>query len=164
MRPIYAAFSVIMLAFFDFSLSYANPLMYSLVDLGPIVRAYGISDLGVVVGEAPGGGDRIYTWQNGEFSDLGIGRPTGINNSGVISGFYRLESTEPMFHATTWAGTNKVDLGTLGGANSFANSINDQGQVVGLSQTDTTAYHAALWETGNAIDLGSLGGIYGYAS
>jgi probable HAF family extracellular repeat protein len=54
-----------------------------------------------------------------------------------------------------------VDLGTLGGATSFATGINAQGQVVGYAATSSGATHAFLWTpsapgatTGAMVDLG----------
>ena len=56
------------------------------------------------------------------------------------------------------------DLGTLGGEGSWANRINERGQVVGAAYTaaldadgDETS-HAYLWENGKMCDLGTLGG------
>jgi probable HAF family extracellular repeat protein len=53
-----------------------------------------------------------------------------------------------------------VDLGTLGGNESEATSINDAGQIVGFAQTVNQTKHAAVWATGGtqARDLGTLGG------
>jgi probable HAF family extracellular repeat protein len=53
-----------------------------------------------------------------------------------------------------------VDLGTLGGASSGANSINNTDWASGLSSLASSSYiHAALWKNGgSAIDLGTLGG------
>ena len=55
-----------------------------------------------------------------------------------------------------------TDLGTLGGANSFAYSINNSGMVAGGSNTsgqnDFVTQTAFLWYGGKPISLGTLGG------
>jgi PKD repeat protein len=38
-----------------------------------------------------------------------------------------------------------IDLGTLGGSSSCAYGINDKGQIVGSSDTQTGTSHATLW-------------------
>jgi probable HAF family extracellular repeat protein len=57
----------------------------------------------------------------------------------------------------------RVNLGTLGGAESHAYSINERGQVVGDAITATGKTHAFLWEKGVMTDLGTLGGSSSYA-
>lgn len=55
------------------------------------------------------------------------------------------------------------DLGTLGGAYSYANAINDLGQIVGSSTTTANGFggvHAFLWQAGKMRDLGNLGGTF----
>jgi probable HAF family extracellular repeat protein len=54
-----------------------------------------------------------------------------------------------------------IDLGTLGGTNSWASSINDSGQIVGQAYTSSDYRHACLFDPtggGANIDLGTLSG------
>jgi probable HAF family extracellular repeat protein len=52
-----------------------------------------------------------------------------------------------------------IDLGTLGGTNSYASAINSNGQVAGRSQTADGQYHAFIWSaTAGMVDLGTLAG------
>lgn len=53
-----------------------------------------------------------------------------------------------------------VDLGTLGGPESYARAINGSMQVVGTSQLASGVEHAFLWTpAGGMVDLGTLGGL-----
>jgi probable HAF family extracellular repeat protein len=51
-----------------------------------------------------------------------------------------------------------VDLGDLGGAGTFATSINERGQVAGAGTTAGGAQHAFFWERGTITDVGALNG------
>jgi len=47
-----------------------------------------------------------------------------------------------------------VDLGTLGGASSYAVASNDRGAVTGRSQVSDDVWHGFLWQHGTITDLG----------
>jgi probable HAF family extracellular repeat protein len=69
-----------------------------------------------------------------------------INDSGQIAGYYwTLSGDRPYL----WENGIMVDLGILGGNNSYAYAINDDGQVVGSSGGS-----AFLWENGELTNLG----------
>jgi probable HAF family extracellular repeat protein len=84
-----------------------------------------------------------------------------------VTGFSETASGE--IHSFLWQNGQMTDLGTLGGTNSWATGINDQGQVVGYSENagccgilpDFDSYHfdthAFLWEDGEMVDLGAFG-------
>jgi len=57
-----------------------------------------------------------------------------------------------------WLGGKYVDLGTLGGATSTANGINDARQIVGGSDNGAGQFHAYVYAGGGMSDLGTLGG------
>jgi len=66
-------------------------------------------------------------------------------------------------HAVLWRNGNAIDLGNLGGdgrfAGIYATGLNDDGQVVGTSDTTGDAsFHAFLWQQGHITDLGTVTG------
>ena len=61
-------------------------------------------------------------------------------------------------------GITITDLGTLGGPESQAHAINEQGQIVGWSDTAAGELHAFLWQRDTMTDLGTLGGTMAAAS
>ena len=61
-------------------------------------------------------------------------------------------------YATEWRGGNVINLGGLpGSTSSVAESINNDGQVVGYSAVDGINY-AVEWSHGSVINLGGLPG------
>jgi len=107
---------------------------------------------------------------SGEFNYYSVAH--AINNKGEIVGeSYKVNLSAPQHtsRATLFDPTgarNNIDLGTLGGNNSSAYSINDLGQIVGSAQNALGVYRATLFDptgSGNNIDLGRLGGSQSYA-
>jgi probable HAF family extracellular repeat protein len=81
-----------------------------------------------------------------------------LNDSDTVVGGSST-SGETVFHAFVWTqATGMVDLGTLGGSQSFANSVNGASQIVGWADTASGRQHAFLDQSGHMTDLGTLGG------
>jgi probable HAF family extracellular repeat protein len=67
--------------------------------------------------------------------------------------------TNPGGGATRSTGVTRVDLGTLGGASSYAADINGGNTVVGWSETSSGTTHAFRWTAADGmVDLGALPG------
>jgi probable HAF family extracellular repeat protein len=119
-----------------------------------------------------------FQWQKGVLTDLGV-LPGGdaseavwISDNGLIIGSATNGVVDPLVpviqeeRAVLWKDGKAIDLGTLGGYESGATSVNDRGQVVGFA-TNTipeplpfsflgTQIRAFLWQDGMR-DLGTLG-------
>jgi probable HAF family extracellular repeat protein len=105
---------------------------------------------------------RGWVWQDGVFTMLPL--PDGatdsfawdINDRGDIVGVAVGEST----HAVLWpAGGGVIDLGALPGhSGSWAQGIDNRGQVVGWSAGPDGFYRPFLWRAGTMIDLDILPG------
>lgn len=121
---------------------------------------YAINSSGQVTGYSTTngpGGDRLFLTNAAGtvMTDLGEGRGRGINDNAQLTG------TTVNSHAfiTGNNGTNLVDIGTLGGTLSSGEDINNQGIVVGTSQTSGGLFHAFMTDNSqNLIDMGTLGG------
>jgi probable HAF family extracellular repeat protein len=78
-----------------------------------------------------------------------------INNAGHIAGTSPPAGGFP--HAVLWRDDEIVDLGTLGGTDSYAYGINRFDQIVGTSDTlpprFSLFFHAFLWERDRLSDL-----------
>lgn len=84
-----------------------------------------------------------------------------ISDNGQAVGYY--QKPNGRFQAFSWTqdgGT--VSLGTLGGRNSYAQAVNNHGQIVGSSAVRSGYLHAFLYD-GIMQDLGTLGGAFSAA-
>jgi probable HAF family extracellular repeat protein len=126
-------------------------------------------------------------WQKGELVDLGSlpgntsSCPDWISGNGLVVGPSENGTIDPLtgwpaIEAVLWRNGQLINLGTLGGNESFPISVNNRGQVAGaasnaipdplalsfflLSGTQTRAF---LWQNGIMQDLGTLGGPDAFA-
>jgi probable HAF family extracellular repeat protein len=91
---------------------------------------------------------------------------TDVNQAGTISGY----GTRPVSgggeerRPVVWIAEQIADLGTIGGAEGFADAVNEQGDIVGESQTANGVFHATLWLVdGPPVDLDTLGSRFSLA-
>jgi len=79
-----------------------------------------------------------------------------INAHGDVIGnsWNNPSASSSLSRAFLWRSGRLIPLGTLGGASSQANGINDRGQIVGWAETRSGKIHPFLWEDGHMRDLG----------
>ena len=126
-------------------------------------------------------------WKQGQIIDLGTldsgTESLGIyvNDAGQVIGFSTINTNpDPVgffgfpTHTFIWQKGEKLDIGTLGGANAFpgASCSNQPKDLVVGGSTTTTMVNPGtglpdadpfLWHKGKMIDLGTLGGTNGFA-
>jgi probable HAF family extracellular repeat protein len=121
---------------------------------------------------------RAFLWEKGELRDLGTlggsdsaaAGDLALNERGQIAG---LSTTNFDVNPTTgfptvdtflWEKGHMFDLGTLGGTIASPRTINNRGQVVGLSLIEGDEhFHPYISSHGQLRDLGTLGGSFGAA-
>ncbi|MFN0136485.1 MAG: hypothetical protein ACKVS9_10275 [Phycisphaerae bacterium] len=137
---------------------------------GPGAAAYGVNDLGHVVGAADLRGDGFHAciWIDGVAHDLGaladgaVSTAFSVNNSDLVVG--RSEDANGTNRAVRWVpdgsgGWDIEDLGTLRDDDTgfgWATRVNNSGQIVGYATASAGSYHAFVWTNGTMADLGTL--------
>jgi probable HAF family extracellular repeat protein len=139
--------------------------------------AMGINDRGEVVGcfspttesarMTPNERYFGYLWQKGDIVFIESSDPeesifpVSINNDGwVVVNALSGTAAEPQLRSFLWHKPGeRINLGTLGGKNTFAVKANNNRQVVGTSQDSEGVWRAFLWEENKMIDLGDPLGI-----
>jgi probable HAF family extracellular repeat protein len=136
--------------------------------------------------------NKAFEWRNGAVHDLGALYDGGCSNAIEISangqsvGGSELDVIDPLTgvnegRAVIWKNAHIRNLGTLGGNQSVASSINSAGQVTGFAlnavpdpysmqdavifnSSNGTQTRAFIWEDGRMQDIGTLGGpdAYGF--
>jgi len=147
------------------SLVWDNGVLRPIVgfNLARDAEARAINDAGQVVGysyDSTLGYSTGFLWQDGVTSHLGLPiGPEDINNLGQIAGSTGLAPSGTQ--AAVWDGEQIIDLGTLGGLLAWAVSLNDLGQVIGVSERapgGDRVFYAFLWQDGVMTDSSALAG------
>lgn len=114
----------------------------------------GMNNHGLLVGNGASGFAAI--WQDGNWTSLGVhGDANDANESGLVVGSFFVG---PQTHCFMYRDGALQDIGTLGGFDCTARSVNDSGTIVGYSYTPgSTVLHAFMCRDGAMRDLGSLG-------
>ncbi|HZB28872.1 MAG TPA: hypothetical protein VE465_01775 [Streptosporangiaceae bacterium] len=130
----------------------------------PLNSVSDINDKGQVAGGRVHGtgGFHAMVWHAGKVTDLGAGpfdrsNTYAINARGWVIGWMFSDTQRErgiLWRPRPWTAT---DVGTLGGAYTQLKSINDHGQILGMSQAGDGNEHPVLWRRGVLIDLTTLG-------
>jgi len=140
----------------------------SLNSTGTSIFAWSINAHADIVGAAYTaiGELRAVRWLKGGPIELGAmpdgriaAQAFGINDKGLVVGYLSPGGSVAFAHAFIWNKGRFTDLGVLPGTNlSFANAVNEKGQVVGQSSNVSVPggiARAFLWEDGTLLDLGT---------
>jgi probable HAF family extracellular repeat protein len=137
-------------------------------------EAYGINDLGHVVGKsALGTAIRGFLWRNGRMIDLGalsgqvVSEAGAINNKGLVVGksnFYPVIWKYDVANSSSTPAIQQLPIPS-GFFAALPTAVNDSADVAGYAGSPNIDAHAILWRNGQAIDLGVWpGGHYSVAT
>jgi probable HAF family extracellular repeat protein len=160
-------------SFHAFKWDPALPAGQQKTDLGTLggtdSKAYDINDSGQIAGVASNGTqEHAVLWNGAQKTDIGVlpgfqvgSEARAINSAGlVVGGSYAVfgAHSQKVYHGFLYNPSNgeMTDLGKLEGTGnwSFANDINDLGQIVGTANvTPTASYRAFVWSSGVMTNL-----------
>jgi probable HAF family extracellular repeat protein len=131
---------------------------------------YGLNNLGDAVGHSGDGFGVATLWRNQIPTQLPT--PEGwrstafdVNDAGYIVGMHEAIGSSGYPRAVVWQIDSMTELAMPDGATaSFANAINNGGQIVGGSGHSANSSRATLWQEGEATLLQTLGGSISYAN
>lgn len=166
----------IALATLAFAANQAQAVNYTFSDMGTLAYAdttpmysTGLNDLGQVAGGALWHGDWSYaqaTMYNGSswvylngLADPNDSLAYDINNHGVMTGYANVDASYESYSPMRWEGTSATVLNripddwfTPGVA------INNNGQIAGVAETNSSGYHPIRWDGTVATEMQTLGG------
>ncbi len=128
------------------------------IDLGELNAPTDINDHGDVVGLARNfslSDQRAYLWRRGTLIELGPEQTPGMDPAINDRGQVIVSYWSGRFGAYLWEDGKRTELPTLGG-DVRAFSINERGEIIGVSSTASGEPHAFLWKDGVMTDLGLL--------
>jgi probable HAF family extracellular repeat protein len=135
---------------------------------------------------------RAVVWKNGQIFDLGTldggyeSFVPAVNDSEQVAAWslnlvpdpFSMAGGSTQTRGFLWQHGAKQDLGTLGGPDALPEAMNQSGQIIGTSYTNSTpiptggfncppnvpATDPFFWEEGEMVDIGTLGGTCGVAN
>jgi probable HAF family extracellular repeat protein len=117
------------------------------IDQSAFCMANGINKTGMVAGTHQ---NNAVVWNQGVRQDLvSVGVASGVNDSGEVVGYYYASGHWRSFIWDKFKGVREIP--SLGGSYSYANAINNHGQVVGRADTPDGKIHGFLWEEGKGV-------------
>lgn len=128
-------------------------------DFKPFHEGHGINASGVVVGWALIGSQmKAFRWESGQFTDLGPGNATHINNAGLIAGY-----ANGIIPVVWQDGVMSYLPSRDGGNRAYGHlvmGLNNNGDMVGYAPSPNPGVHtiAVLWKGRKVITLGHYPG------
>jgi probable HAF family extracellular repeat protein len=151
---------------------YPSHLSLGALPGGHTSRATGSAN-GTIVGHSGTGPNGLYThafvYSQGAMRDLGTtGAPslfsaaTSVNTTGIICGYGdKLDGSDVVALCWTPGTPQPTTLPTLGGSGSYADAVNEAGDVVGDSETTAHVDRATGWFLGGPAPIDLQGGVVG---